>query len=64
MHFPQRDPLTHKHFFRSLGLKHAREYSQATHVLALFTFTPTSSDTTLAFTPLHIESNNYFPFFL
>ncbi len=46
-------------FFRRV-----REDFQATHTLAPFSFTHTSSNTTLAFIALHLKSNGYIPLFL
>jgi hypothetical protein len=56
--------LAHKHLLHSLTFRHAREYSQATHILAPFFLAPTFFDTTLALSTLHLESNGYFPLFL
>ncbi len=61
--FPQHDPPTHKCLFRNLVLGHAREYSWAICVLALFFLKPTSSNTTSIFIALHPKSNGYFPLF-
>jgi hypothetical protein len=47
-----------------LTFGHAREYSQVTRVLAPFSPTPTSSNTTSTFITLQLESNGYFPLFL
>jgi hypothetical protein len=57
----QHDPITHKH---SLVFRHAGEYYIPTHALAPFSPTPTSFDTTLVLTTLHLESYGYFPLFL
>jgi hypothetical protein len=62
--FPQHDPPTHKCFFHSLTFGRVGEYFQAAHVLASFSPTPTSSNTTLTFTTLHPKSYGYFLFFL
>jgi hypothetical protein len=64
MPFPQYDLLAQKCFFHNLVIGYAKEYSQATHVLASFSFTPTFSNTTLTLTTLHFKLNGYFPFFL
>jgi len=64
MPLTQHDPLTHKHIICNFILGCAREYSQATCVLAPFFFTPTSSETTSTFTTLHFKSNKIFPVFL
>jgi hypothetical protein len=60
----QHDPPAHKHFFCSLVIGCAKEYSKTTRTLAPFSPTPTSSNTTSAFTALHIKSNGYFLLFL
>jgi len=64
--FPQHDPPIHKHLLRNLALGCAWEYSWATHVSKRwdhFLSHPTSSNTTLALTTLHLKSNGYFPFY-
>jgi hypothetical protein len=61
--FPQHDPLTHKRLLYNLTLGRAGEYFLPTCVLAPFFPTPISSNTTLAFTTLHPESNGYFSLF-
>jgi hypothetical protein len=62
--FPQHDPLIHKCLFHSLALGCVREYFRAAHVLAPFSFAPTSSNTTLVLIAPHPKSNGYFPLFL
>ncbi len=62
--FPQHDPPTHKCLLHSLTLGYVGEYFQVVRVLAPFTLTPTSSNTTSTLTALHLESNGYFLFFL
>jgi hypothetical protein len=61
---PQHDPLTHECLFCSLTFGRVREYFWAVHILAPFSPTPTSYDTTLTLTTLHPEPNDYFLFFL
>ncbi len=51
-------------FFRSLVFGHAREDFQVTHILAPFSLTHASFNTTLVFTALHLKSNGYIPLFL
>jgi hypothetical protein len=60
----QHDPPTHKHFLHILNLGCVGEYFRTTNVLAPFSPTPTSSNTTMSFTTLHFELGNFFPFFL
>jgi hypothetical protein len=64
MPLAQHDPLTHKHIICNLILGCAREYFQATCVLAPFFSTPTSSEMISTFTTLYFKSNNFFPLFL
>ncbi len=61
--FPQHDPPTHKCLLHNLTLGCAREYFWVAHVLAPFSPTPTSSNTTLTLSTLHLKSNGYFLFF-
>ncbi len=51
--FPQHDLPIHKRPFRNLAIGHAAEYFRAARVLAPFSLTPTSSNTTSALTTLH-----------
>jgi hypothetical protein len=60
----QHDPPTHKHFFHSLVLGRAKEYSFTTCALTPFSLTFTSFNTTSIFTKLHPKSNDFFPLFL
>ncbi len=62
--FPQHDPLIHKRLFYSLTFGHVREYFRVVRVLASFSPTPTSSNTTLVNTALHFKLDGYFPLFL
>jgi hypothetical protein len=64
MPLTQHDPLVHKRFFRNLVLRHFEEYFRVAHVLAPFSFTTTSFNTTLIFTALHFELDGYFLLFL
>jgi len=64
MPFPQHNYPIHKHFFHILVLKHVMGYSQVIHILAPFSFAPTSSNTSSTFIALHLELNGYFSLFL
>jgi len=64
MFLSQHDPTIHKHLFRSLVLGHAREYFRTTQVLAPFSLAPTSFETILVLTNLHLESYGFFSLFL
>jgi hypothetical protein len=58
--FTQHDPPIHKHFFCSLIIRHAREYSKTTYALAPFLLTPTSFNITLTLNALHLDLDDYF----
>jgi len=62
---PQHDPLAHKclNFHSSVSWMCRGIFSNI-HILAPFSPTPTSSNTTLALTTLHLKSNGCFPLFL
>jgi hypothetical protein len=62
--FPQYDPSIHKSVFRSLIFGHARENFQAIHVLAPFSLTHASFNTTSTLIALHLKSNGYISLFL
>jgi len=64
MPLPHHDPQGHKHLCYSLIFRRVGEYFRTTCTFAPFSFTPMSSNTTLALTALHPKSNGYFPFFL
>jgi hypothetical protein len=64
MPFPQHDPPIHKCFLHSLIIRRAKQYSWATHILAPFSLTPTSFDTTSTFIALHFNLDGYPPLFL
>jgi hypothetical protein len=61
---PQHNPPTHKCLFHILVLEHVREYFRIIHILAPFSFAPTSSNISSTFTTLHLELDGYFSFFL
>jgi hypothetical protein len=61
---PQRNLPIHKCFLRNLVLIGVKGYSRAFQVLAPLSFAPMSSTTTSTLITLHLESNNYLPFFL
>jgi hypothetical protein len=62
--FPQHDPPTHKRLFCNVTFGLIREYFQVVCILAPFSPTPKSFDTTSTFTTLHPKLNGYFPLFL
>ncbi len=64
IHFPQHDFQIHKHLFHTLTFGCAREYFWVVRILAPFSPTPMSSNTTSVFTTLHLKSNGYFLLFL
>ncbi len=64
MPLPHHDPQGHKRLHCSLILRHVGEYFRTTRIFTPLSFTPMSSDTTLAFIALHLKSNGYFRFFL
>ncbi len=64
MPLPQHDPLVHKLFHHNLVLGCVKEYSKTTHALTPFSLASMTSNTTLAFTTLHLKSDGYFSFFL
>jgi hypothetical protein len=60
----QHDPLAHKCLLHSLVFRCVGEYSQVAHALAPLFPTPTSFDTTLVFSTLHLQSNGFHLLFL
>ncbi len=62
--FPPHDSLVHKCLFHSLILGCVEEYFKTTLALTPFSLAPTSFNTTLAFTALHLELDGYSLFFL
>jgi hypothetical protein len=64
MPLPQHDPRIRKCILCNFIFKCAKEYFQVTHVLAPFTPSPTSFDTTSILITLHPKSNGHFPLFL
>ncbi len=61
---PQQNLPIHKRFLRNLVLAGVKDYSRAFQILAPLSFAPMSSTTTSTFIALHLELNNYLPFFL
>jgi len=61
--FPRHDPPTCKCFLYILALGHVGEYFWTTCALAPIFPTPTSSNTTLALTALHLKLDGYFSLF-
>ncbi len=64
MPLPQHDRWVHKCILHNFVLRRTREYFWATCVLAPFTPTPTSSNTTSILMVLHLKSNDHFLLFL
>ncbi len=61
--FPQHDLPIHKHLLYSLAFGHIKEYFQGARILAPFSITPMSFDSTSAFTTLHPKLDGYFLLF-
>jgi hypothetical protein len=64
MPFPQHYLIAHKYFFYSLVFKRLREYFQAIFIMAPFSPTPTSTNTTSIVTTLHHKLDGFFLLFL